>query len=246
MILECSECRTRYLVPDAAIGIDGRTVRCATCKHSWFQEPAPLDLVARADGATEARSARAEPPAPPPVAAIAPSVEPERNGGRAAGPGEAWDPFEHRAPFRPRRNPARQRTVAAVAVGTAMLAGVGAILFSGEPGVATQLGLGETAVTPLQIQQYPIDRRDLPTGSQLFAVSGRIVNPSKSRQNVPNIRAELRDAPGDNARVVFSWTITPQRRSLAPGESVEFNSAQFDVPANSKRLDFSFERGPAS
>ena len=44
MIIACPACGTRYAVPDAAIGSEGRTVRCAKCKHSWFQDPPVLDL----------------------------------------------------------------------------------------------------------------------------------------------------------------------------------------------------------
>ena len=39
MILTCPACGTRYVVKDSAIPEGGRQVRCASCKHSWHQDP---------------------------------------------------------------------------------------------------------------------------------------------------------------------------------------------------------------
>lgn len=39
MILTCPACQTRYVVKDGAIPPGGRQVRCASCKHSWHQDP---------------------------------------------------------------------------------------------------------------------------------------------------------------------------------------------------------------
>ena len=43
MILTCPECSTKYVVKDGAIPPQGRQVRCASCKHSWHQDPDPGD-----------------------------------------------------------------------------------------------------------------------------------------------------------------------------------------------------------
>ncbi len=69
MIIACPACATRYAVPESAIGGEGRTVRCAKCKHSWFQDAVPLDLTEPAPAA-----ASAAPPIPAP--APAPKEEP--------------------------------------------------------------------------------------------------------------------------------------------------------------------------
>lgn len=70
MIIACPACSTRYAVPDSAIGVEGRTVRCAKCRHSWFQDGPDL----AADPAFEEQNAvAAEVEAP--VAAPAPAQQ---------------------------------------------------------------------------------------------------------------------------------------------------------------------------
>ena len=69
MIIACPACNTRYAVPDTAIGNEGRTVRCAKCKHSWFQEPPELELTQAVEPAAPAPTPAPAQPAPPPAAA---------------------------------------------------------------------------------------------------------------------------------------------------------------------------------
>ena len=229
MILECAACRTRYLVPDTAIGPDGRTVRCANCKHSWFQEGAAAEALAAGVSAIAAPSV-----APPPADTVPPVKAPAAE--------TDYDAFGYQAPFRPRRNPARRYTMIAVAVGVTMLIGVGVISASGAAGLASQFGLIAAADTPLRIEQNPIDRHDLPSGSEAFAVSGRIINPTGKRLPVTDLRADLLDAQG---RQVYTWTITPEARVVGPKGVVEFRSLTLDVPNNGKALRLSFASGIA-
>lgn len=245
MILSCPACRTRYVVPDSAVGPNGRQVRCASCKHSWFQEPALLDLVARVEAAPQAAVPAAQPvptppaPAPPSPPPVSEPIAPPPPPFRAADKDLGVDAFAPAPPFRPRRNPARLWTMAAIAAGLLLLAGVAALQFLGTPTWLARLGLPVGATTvplTLEMPRKP-NRRTTPSGNELFELSGRVINPTDAAQRVPDILVELSDPQG---RVIYGWTITPSKRTLGPREALNFDSAQIDVPKGAKSINFLF------
>jgi len=90
-----------------------------------------------------------------------------------------------------------------------------------------QIGLASASPSPLQIAPGTPERQKLASGNELVVVSGRVINPSSRPQPVPAIEAQLRDRSG---KLVYSWTIAPPARTLPPGGSATFNSAEMGVP----------------
>ena len=81
MILTCPSCGTQYVVKDGAIPPEGRQVRCASCKHSWHQDP-------------EGSAAPAEELAPDEAPSMGAATEPEAE---AAPPPETTDEADSHA-----------------------------------------------------------------------------------------------------------------------------------------------------
>ena len=140
-----------------------------------------------------------------------------------------FQPFAEREPLaEPRRLLPRLLLVLAVLAAAAV-----AFWFLAPVEWRQRVGIAGAEETPLLLQVRNSDRQQLASGNELFAVSGRVINPTDRSQNVPPLRAELRDRTG---KLIYSWTIAPPARTLGPGASASFNSAEVNVPQGADRL----------
>lgn len=244
MILSCPACKTRYVVPDSAIGVAGRQVRCAACRHSWFQQGHEVKERELVGAGAATSTAAAPPPAQrtfPIAREEAPTVAPRQDPPPVPVPPPAYveaaaDPYDEDPDFRPRRNPAKMWTMVAIAAAALMLSAVAALYFLLPQGSLQTAGAAPATPLVLEVTRKP-ERRPLESGNELLAVSGRVVNPTAQTLKVPPIKAELRDAQG---RIVYDWEISAPVTELAANGSASFNSAEVDVPRGARRLSLSF------
>lgn len=280
MLLLCPACATRYVVPDAAIGISGRQVRCANCKHSWFQDGVilpdpPAPAIAAPISAQTAPSAPEAPEAPetaptpaatpeaspapgfisfdeavaqeqsaPPVAAIenAPPTErefpsfaetpaPEPSPVVFSTMDNDYSQFSHEPPFKPRRNPAKLWTIAAVAFAGLIALISLAIWQFGMPSGGFMMAGKEPDLKIVLSPNLELEQRS--DGTPFFVASGTIVNPTAKDAHVPDILVTLKDASG---RSVYNWQMKPKTRTLAPGAKLDFSEARLDVPLAARQI----------
>lgn len=223
-------------MPDTAVGTTGRQVRCAACRHSWFQDPPAYDLVERAETVAPplppipVQAPVTPPPPPPAIDESAEQGQENLSGG--------YDAYAYEQPFRPRRNPAKMWTGIAIGIGLALAAVGGTVWWFGGPRVASLFGIEAAQFdTPLLIVPRAMEPRVQANGNILLPVSGRIVNPSDTPQPLFDILAEIRDQQG---RVAYSWTIPRPAQTLPAKGSVSFESATVNPPKNAAKLKFTF------
>lgn len=180
------------------------------------------------------------PPLPEPPSFVSPphrAAETRPQPARSEPPPEpAFAAHDEGSFLRPRRNPAKYWTIAAILAAALMTAAVVAIQYFGLPQLGQRIGIPVQAGEALDIRGTA-QRRRLESGNEMLEVSGEITNLTDSVQRVPQIRAELRDGQG---QVVYSWSIAPPVRDIQPRGRVPISSAEIDVPQGGRVLRLSF------
>jgi predicted Zn finger-like uncharacterized protein len=221
MIVTCPACAIRYVVDPAALGLKGRTVRCARCADTWFQAPPP-------DFAPEAAPVSAPIVTPTPPAGATPSVltEPMPS---FIGQGSSDVP----------KLPALRtppRLVRPVHAGWAALVGVIVIflgslfLFRVEIAAAwpatqrlyNSVGLAVPGIDDWLKVRDPHSAYGKIDGQPAVTISGEIVNVSAAARPVPKLRITLLNAQNE---MVTNWTFRPSEAPLQPGGALPFSTS---------------------
>ncbi|MDR2857986.1 MAG: zinc-ribbon domain-containing protein, partial [Novosphingobium sp.] len=220
MIIACPACSARYTVSDNAIGIGGRTVRCARCRHSWFQPGPACEAAAPAAAAGEpavVAAPRSVPEAAPDPAEPLPAIAGEPARVYADEPADRYQDespssFAFEPPFRPRGSRLRVWAMVAGLVAVVVLAAVAAVGRYGLPDWVPLAHATFARAQPDLVLDFPPnrqDRRTLPNGTEFFGASGTVTNVGQMRRTVPTILIVLRDA---RARIVYSYEVAPPKR----------------------------------
>jgi predicted Zn finger-like uncharacterized protein len=148
----------------------------------------------------------------------------------AEGADDEFSPFPAADDVEPRRRSPLRVVLIMILIVVALAVG---IYFLAPPEWKARLGIGTGTTSQLALVTTHMDRQQLASGNQLLTVTGRVINPTESEQAVPPLHAQIRTRGG---QVVYSWVIDPPARTLAPGASASFNSAEVNAPAGGDEL----------
>ena len=146
---------------------------------------------------------------------------------------EEDDDFSPFAPREPEETRSRSGIILAAVVVLVIAAIVAGLWFLAPVEWRQRLGIAEAGETPLQLMMTHSDRTQLASGNEFLNISGRIINPTDEQQQVPPIHAQLHDGSG---KVVYKWTIPPPMKTIPPGGSASFNSAELNIPPAAQEL----------
>ncbi len=234
MILICPSCDTRYYTDAAALGKEGRQVRCATCGHSWFAKTEEDGSVAVSKNTGLTRE----------------QVERLRQTAAANAMTRSGPHSEIRAREAARRR--RNRLMASVlawAMGFVIFAGAAtaAVTLRNQVADAWPQSASVYRLVGLDVNRFGLDfegvdaKRSFDGTTPVLTVTGWAVNSTDVARPAPRIRISLRDEAGDE---VQAWTENLPVEFIEPGDRVDFVSQAYAPPVETYSLTVTYAPGP--
>ena len=229
MILTCASCLTRYHADDGAIGPAGRTVRCASCGHTWFAEPAlTLDAAPAGDSLTRERVERMRK-----AASAAPGPAPS-----------AAARFRAQQNERMRKERVRAAAFAWAGTGAALAASAtGAVFFRDDVAEMWPRSASAFAALGFEVNVYGLElagltvERGFDGDEPVLLVSGEIRNIGHEEKTAPPLRITLRDS---EAREVYARVAALDGRAISPGGAMPFEVRVANPPDGAVDLEAAF------
>lgn len=253
MRLVCPSCAAGFEVNPSALEPNGRKVRCAACKTTWFAQAPSLVLA----------EAEPEPAAPMPWVSVedradhhALAAVAERNTAAISDDAElehiehspSISPAEAEAP-RPKRKtvvsamPAARTRARRMPLGsvTILLAAVlvfGLVSRQSIVRAAPELASLYAAIgMPVNLRGLEFQnirtKQEIQDGVTVLAIEGEVENIAQGAVELPRVRLAVL---GDNGVELYSWTALLPRSILYPHERVPFKSRLASPPAASKEI----------
>lgn len=263
MHIACPTCARRYTVDPARIGPEGRRVRCAGCRESWFVTLPTSELPSLETGdlafgfADPARSDVASGPVPasaedgrpdPDIARVV--IEPDRDEGfaparsrtgrRKSPRGGGWRRDAATRPASPGAGLRRTAMAAclALAVGVpAVLAGRTALVRA-LPGTGSLFAAFGLPVNVLGLRLVDVSSTlSSETGAPVLVVMGGIANETAEPIKVPPLLVTVEGEAGDE---LYAWTTTAPGQDLAAGAQTTFRAPLASPPPAGRRVRLTF------
>lgn len=242
MILNCENCATRYLVPNHAVGPEGRHVKCTVCNNEWFQEPELPEIPegeSDHDFPEEERdeSAAAAFEEPDDLEPIPEAVKPVPEGSSV--PVIPGDDHQSKWPVD------RLMGYAAAAAVFFVILGVLVLMRTTVSQVwPPSAALFETIGVPVTVagEGLILDRikaiADInEDGVNVLNIEGTIINLQNEKVRVPPLQTSLRTIDGD---VYDSWKIEPENDQLDPQGEMAFQTSYPAIPGDVKEVNIQF------
>ncbi|MCJ2069649.1 zinc-ribbon domain-containing protein [Methylobacterium sp. J-030] len=234
MLIVCPSCASAYRIEAGKVGMEGRSVRCAACRETWFISPADVLAGHEAELAAEG--------------AADPAVE------------SAWEEASAAVrqasdlPLPKTRRPKFQSKTGRRSISLSPSSALGLALLAALPLVCLARTSVVRAVPPtaalfarigLPVNLRGVEIRDVVAFSSPaedgrsveLVVEGDLVGVARADVAVAPLKAEIRDAGG---RVVRTFTVPAPRAMLGHAETTRFRGVLLSPPTEGRAIVLRF------